>query len=156
MNQALKMSEAEHGQIGIVELNENDDANSNIIAKWYQENITKYIKTIVEEEINEYYYSAALIDGSGFLGYGNNNTISYIFYCIEYKKCEPGVFDGKDTFLFIYDSEKQRIKPVFSGNSIYSLKASCYKASYKNQRHGCAALIEANGWKIPDDYIIKF
>ena len=73
----------------------------------------------------------------------------YIFYCIDYKNCKLGQFDGENHFLFVYNSEKQSITTAHQGQSYKNLRNNCYNT---NNRHSCAALIEANGWKIPDDY----
>lgn len=53
--------------------------------------------------------------------------------------------------MFTLDTKKSMITPVYSGGSIQGLKDKCYNENI-GYRHGCAALIEANGWQIPDDY----
>ena len=77
INQAVRMSIAEHGEIIIDNENKSDSANAEYIEQWYKENITKYIKTINEEgaDKNNAYYKVAFIDGSGFNSYmGASNT----------------------------------------------------------------------------------
>lgn len=157
MNQAIRMSISEHGEILIDNTNKTSVSNSAYIEKWYKENITKYIKKIYEEgaDKNGTYYRVSFIDGTGFNSYmsSSNPTTGksalYIFYCIDYKNCKLGQFDGKNHFLFVYNSEKQSITTAHQGQSYKNLRNNCYNT---NNRHSCAALIEANGWKIPDDY----
>ena len=159
MNQALRMSIAEHGEILIDNTNKSDTSNSEYIEKWYKENITKYIKTIHEEgsDKNNAYYKVAFIDGSGFNSFMSTSSptsgksILYIMYCLDYQICKNGNYDGKNQFLFLYNPETQQVLPIFRGYSINILKNGCYSEN-AGSRHYCAALIEANGWKIPDDY----
>ena len=159
MNQALRRSIAEHGEIMIDDTNKVDASNAEYIEMWYKENITKYIQTIHEEGADKYsdYYRVAFIDGSGFNSYMSTSSTQtgqsnlYIFYCLSYKTCELGRYEGENQFLFILDTKKSMITPVYSGGSIQGLKDKCYNENI-GYRHGCAALIEANGWKIPDDY----
>ncbi len=159
INQALRMSIAEHGEILIDNTNKTSTSNVEYIEKWYKENITKYIKTIHEEgsDKTSTYYKVAFIDGSGFNSYmsGSNTTTGksslYIFYCLNYKICDYGHYEGENQFLFTYSPEKQQVIPTYRGQSINNLKRSCYSEN-EGSRHGCTALIEANGWKIPDDY----
>ncbi len=156
MNQAVQMSIAEHGYIYIENQNNPNATNADYITAWYKEYLTKYIKTVKSEKSDRAYYSAALADGSGFNSYmGNINGKSnlYIFYCLNFNNCELGKYNGKDSFLFIYNPTKKMVTPVYSGTTgIDQLKNKCYNAAYEGERWHCAALIEANGWKIPDDY----
>ena len=157
MNQAVQMSIAEHGDITLNNQNIESSNNSDYITMWYKEYITKYIKTLKSEKVGIDYYSAVFADGSAFNSYmsatgptGESNL--YIFYCLNYNICPPGHYDGKDHFLFIYNPTKKMVTPVYSGaDDINTLKDRCYNSS-ENSRFHCAALIEANGWKIPDDY----
>lgn len=159
INQAIRMSIAEHGEIIIDNENKSDAANAEYIEQWYKENITKYIKTINEEGKDKYedYYKVAFIDGSGFSSYlsgsnpANGKSNLYIFYCLNYKTCEPGHYEGENQFLFSYSPETQSVIATFMDNKIETLKQSCYDKD-EDKRHGCTALIQANGWKIPDDY----
>lgn len=160
MNQAIRMSIAEHGEILIDNTNKADTANAEYIEKWYKENITKYIQTIHEEGSDKYedYYRVAFIDGSGFNSYMSRSNSSgksylYIFYCLNYEICELGRYEGENQFLFTYNPTKMIVAPISSGSgdSIQELKNRCYNKD-ENNRHYCSTLIEANGWKIPDDY----
>ena len=155
MNQALKMSIAEHETIEFTtELRENDN-NGEYIAGWFRENITKYIKTITEDGSHSTYYYAAFADGSGFRSYMNSGTTLYIFYCVNYSKCARGQstnYDGINGFLFsLKKGGNPLIAPVYSGSNEIFLKNNC-KNNGSILQHGCAALIKHNGWKIPKDY----
>lgn len=159
INQAIRMSIAEHGEIIIDNENKSDATNAEYIEQWYKENITKYIKTISEEgaDKNSAYYKVAFIDGSGFNSYmsrsnpTNGKSNLYIFYCLNYKTCKLGQYEGENQFLFTYSPETQSVVATFSNLTIEQLKKQCYSEN-KDSRHGCTALIQANGWKIPDDY----
>lgn len=156
MNQALLKSKAEYGEITF---EQNNLTDSEYLASWYRKNVIKHIKTIYEEgpEKNNTYYKAIFLDGSGFNSYysgtkpdgtpGLNNL--YIFYCIDYKNCKNGHFDGINTFLFIANLEKVRITTYGTGSSHNSLVEDCGKP---DRNWGCATLIMQNGWKVPDDY----
>lgn len=160
INQAIRLSIAEHGDIYINNENKANASNAAYIEKWYKEYITKYIQTIHEEGADKYedYYRVAFIDGSGFNSYMSGTNSSgksnlYIFYCLNYEICELGRYEGENQFLFIYNPTKMIVEPIYSGSgdSIQELKNRCYNKD-ENNRHHCATLIEANGWKIPDDY----
>ncbi len=156
MNQALARSKSEKGELLF---EQKDLTDSKYLESWYRENVTKYIKTIYEEgsEKNNTYYKAIFIDGSGFNSYFSgtlpdgtpslNNL--YIFYCIDYKNCKNGHFDGINTFLFIGDIENARINTYGTNQSHEQLTKDC--ANIKRS-WGCATLIMQNGWKIPKDY----
>ena len=157
MNQAIQMSIAEHGDIYIDNENREDSNNSDYITTWYKEYLTKYIKTIKSEKIGTDYYEAIFADGSSFNSYmsatgPNRYSALYIFYCLNYNICQLGKYSGKDHFLFVYDPTKKMVTPIYSGNNINQLKDRCYNATIEGYRWHCAALIEANGWKIPNDY----
>ena len=153
MNQAAEMSIAEHGEISFETQTSGTTMNSEYINKWYNEYLTKYIKNIKNEKTGSTYYTVSFMDGSGFNSYLSAGNTLYIFYCINYNKCPYGQYNGKDHFLFIYNRQKQQIAPAYSGENINYLKQYCYNGvSNPGNRWHCAALIEANGWKIPDDY----
>lgn len=146
INQAVRMSIAEHGEIIIDNENKSDTANAEYIEQWYKENITKYIKTINEEgaDKNNAYYKVAFIDGSGFNSYmGASNTANgksnlYIFYCLNYKTCKLGHYEGENQFLFTYSPEKQSVVPTFSN---LQLKSSNNNVIQKMRAHDTAALL---------------
>ena len=160
MNQAIKSSIAEYGEIPLENQFGTESNNSAYITEWYKTYITKYIKLLKEEgpEKNSAYYRVAFLDGSGFNSYFSSPSEEfpdranmYIFFCLDYSKCDYGQYDGINQFLFLYLSDKEMVVPCYSGGSEKGLKNQCYSAN-KGERWGCAALIEQNGWKIPEDY----
>ncbi len=161
MNQAVTMSLAEHNDIPLESQHGENSTNAAYIENWYKTYITKYIKLIKEEgvDVSRAYYRVAFLDGSGFNSYfsslteESSNDNLYIFFCLNYSKCDRGRYDGSNSFLFIYDRNKPAVDPIFatSSNSIEGLKNQCYNID-TGRRWGCAALIMKNGWKIPDDY----
>lgn len=156
MNQALVRSKAEKGELIFKQEALTD---SEYLTAWYRDNITKYIKTIYEEGFDKSntYYKAIFIDGSGFNSYysgtkpdgsGGLGNI-YIFYCIDYKSCKNGSFDGINSFLFIAIPDEARITTYGTKSAHSQLVKDC---GTKNRQWGCATLIMQNGWKVPDDY----
>ena len=152
MNQALKMSIAENGQLSFHQIYQGDSA---YLTEWYRKYIIKYIKTIKEEgpEANNTYYKVTFIDGSGFASYyggqsadgtpgsGNIN----IFYYIN-GNSRIRLPDGKDSFFFVLDIKNAKI-------DTWGSKSQCKSTT---DGLGCAGWIKRNGWKIPEDYPIKF
>ena len=152
MNQALKMSIAENGQLSFHQVYQGDSA---YLTEWYRKYIIKYIKTIKEEgpEANNNYYKVTFIDGSGFASYyggqsadgtpgsGNIN----IFYYIN-GNSRIRLPDGKDSFFFVLDIKNAKI-------DTWGSKSQCRSTT---NGLGCAGWIKRNGWKIPEDYPIKF
>ena len=156
MSQALERSKAEKGELTFEQEMLND---SEYLTAWYRDNITKYIKTIYEEgpDKNNTYYKAIFLDGSGFNSYYSGTKPDgsgglgnlYIFYCIDYKSCTNGSFDGINTFLFIALPDEARITTYCVNCSHSQLVKDC---GTKDRQWGCATLIMQNGWKVPDDY----
>ncbi len=160
MNQAVKMAIAEYGEIPFENQYNEGAQNAVYIENWYKTYLTKYIKIIKEEGSDKSgaYYRVAFLDGSGFNSYMSTaqddtrpNSALYIFFCLNYSKCTYGKYDGSNSFLFVYEPTKQRIEPAFSGDPFETLKSTCYNSD-TGRRWRCAALIQQNGWKIPDDY----
>lgn len=132
MNQALVRSKAEKGELIFKQEALTD---SEYLTAWYRDNITKYIKTIYEEGFDKSntYYKAIFIDGSGFNSYysgtkpdgsGGLGNI-YIFYCIDYKSCKNGSFDGINSFLFIAIPDEARITTYGTKSAHSQLVKDC-------------------------------
>lgn len=154
INQAVQHSIAEYGEIPLENENLTTSANSEYITQWYRTYLTKYFKKIKEESNNSAYYRVIFLDGSGFNSYLSSGGSLYIFYCIDYSKCNYGAFDGINNFLFIYRKKSRMVVPEFDTLNHQDKLNSCSKQT--GGRHACAALIQENGWKIPDDYPWKF
>lgn len=154
INQSINRSIAEKGDITLDTSEIVGDQNAEFLESWCKENMTKYIVKVKEEGIekNPNYYKIVFMDGSGAAVY-LNNSIMYVFYQLNFNKRSITVtnMDGANEFLFLYNRDEHRVEPIFKDWTVANLKNSCY-ATGDSQRHGCAALIQKNGWKIPDDY----
>lgn len=162
MNQAVKMSIADHDDFDFMDVSDvTTSANAAKITDWYNEYILKYltgIQTIdTGEGLNQNYIKIILNDGTGFVSYmqfqGNEKQTLWLFYCLNAmdKSCKPESYDGKNTFLFAFNTEQNQFDTGWYSVSMSTAKASCYKTN-DTTRHGCSQLIKLNGWKIPDDY----
>lgn len=160
MSQALKLNIAENGTITF---EQKDLTDSEYLTQWYKDNVTKYIKTIIEEgpEVNNTYYKVAFTDGSGFNSYYSGTKPDgsaglgnlYLFYCVNYTNCKLGSFDGTNTFLFIINPNTAQILTYGAGDKTENLLRDC---GTPNRQWGCVTLIMRNNWKIPDNYPLKF
>lgn len=149
MNQAVTRSIEENGEISTYTPSDDGGKNSEVYGKWVKENITKYMTTIKNEKLNDYYYQVVFMDGSGVQFYGTTNM--YIFYKLNFntKSSTRTNADGKNEFVFVFDGKQ--ILPIFNTWSKNDLKRNCYQVG-DVQRFGCAALIMKSGWEIPEDY----
>ncbi len=164
MKQAILRWEVDEGlDPNQVKFNYMPDDYSKGFQAWYENNLNKYIIDI--DKSRKYgkspnsgnslsRYTVVLADGSGFNGYISSENLLYIFYCTEAKYCVPDSYDGKNTFLF----------SLINGNFIAGTnrKASreqilelCQNAGIGNC-HNCSRLIQMDGWKIKEDYPIRF
>ena len=166
--QAVRMAEAEHGEMQYWEtMQETDDKEitntGESYLKRYNKYMAKYLKTTSYKVLPDG-VAFSLADGSGFIYYYD------LKFCVDYKKClnlidkssSEGTFaaknglgvDGKNIFLF------------HSSGKTYGWKWNGTQEDLRNNsqfgcREGnthplfCAKLIEANGWKVPDDYPMK-
>lgn len=154
INQSINRSIAEKGDITLDTSEIVGNQNAEFLESWCKENMTKYIVKVKEEGIekNPHYYKIVFMDGSGTAVY-LNNSIMYVFYQLNFNKrsITKTNMDGANEFLFLYNRDEHRVEPIFKDWTVANLKNSCY-ATGDSQRHGCAALIQKNGWKIPDDY----
>jgi len=158
MNQAVRMSIADHGEFTFMDTSDvTTAANAAKISDWYNEYILKYltgIQTIdTGEGFNQQYIKVILNDGTGFVSYMASYGTLWIFYCLNAmdKSCQPESYNGKNTFLFSFNAKQNPFDTGSHGASMSDVKRSCYKKT-TDSRHGCSELIKRNGWKIPDDY----
>lgn len=179
-NQALHLSEVENSDI--IQWDNVDVAfNADSMKKWWDTYLAKYYKTNGYEVKNEWLVLQGS-DGSGIglmssKASGTAATDIHVIYCVNYKKCMENDFestlrgtfvtDGKNSFMFhIY---KNGLSPY---NFIYITQfevgtkredfifnnepghRQLYACGARN--NNCSALIMLDGWKIADDYPIKF
>lgn len=106
-------------------------------------------------------------DGTSLEKYNGNitNSNDWAFYTIEREKCrKKKIYDGVCMFRFLYmpicnESYCKYIGRTFEpykynwNGSEQTLKDECISSTY---HHFCAAWIQYNNWKIPEDYPYKF
>ncbi len=122
-------------------------------------------------------FMAALPDGSGIYLIKTNSCDStlrsdgllydycchYMIYCVDYKYCKElkninsvaslnSVSYGKNTFIFAASSGRPDRTYIVSGFSREDLISLCKSGDMIR----CTSLLEYDGWKIKDDYPIKF
>ncbi len=158
INQAVRLSIYENEDIPYMETSGTTGQEyGDKILTWYTTYILKYMQGLTADKVqgSNSYIKASFNDGSGFVSYMADTASNqlWIFYCLDAydKSCAPESFDGKNTFLFIYNPKTKSFETGWNGASRSNCKASCY-SSIKGNRHGCSELIKQNGWKIPNDY----
>lgn len=183
INQAVKRSEVDNGAVKYweplsSELIVDDDGNStgkystNTI-EWYNKYLGPYLKVKKIKETNAFEGKVLVYfpDGSLLLF----STSSWLFYpeAKNYSQVEGGVHGDIDrkredcgikyfTFMlypeygaggvFPYNQTKNPSDAEIRNNSSIGCKASVPS----NERAYCTLLIARNGWKIPEDYPLKF
>lgn len=179
MNQAFEMSEVENGEAKYWEYPSATLSN----LEWYNKYLKKYIKSVnvTETGINTQgsirpiaiYFAdgSAVIYGVTWLFYPEAKKLKNKTYGDDDSTIYANVDDsGRDWFTFsqysqppVNENYSKRFGPYIIGwdGTIESLKnhpsLGCRKSvSGTTERAYCAALIQYNGWKIPEDYPIKF
>lgn len=165
MSQALKLSEAENGEISNwMPYRNTDEEQFEDFEEWYKKYLDKHIVAVkkgsseygLTPESTHLFYRVSFADGSGFNAYTspykNAATSVYIFYCIDEKKCNPGEIDGKRSFLFALCNNGKFVTSDYCGNvTEQKIISDCSKEGIR-ERFGCSRLIQQNGWKIPNNY----
>lgn len=172
MNQAMEYSEIDNGE------KFNWDINNYTPEEFWNVYFTKYIKTTkteydrAKDELYVYF-----VDGSMVQVTSNGRDYRYYTNSKNYKNAVP----GKDSFMFCFNTynknaadkklnkndykyhDKLGIEPyAFKWNGdrkqLFSSSApySCGCSENCTNRCYCTKLIQINGWKIPDDYPLKF
>lgn len=165
MNQALKLSEVQNGEIKYWDKVPND-LNANDMYDWYKKYFGNYFVSKEVEKVAD----GILVkntDGSSFGMYSGQGI--HVVYCVDYKACQNYlkannnkiihyVFDGKNTFFFQFKNQfvpygMGYTREILRGEDKSPLVFSC---SEKYRKHFCGALIMQDGWKIADDYPVRF
>lgn len=163
MNQAVKLSEVENSDFVSWDASELKAWNGDSLYDWYNKYFAPYFTSKDVEKISQGIL-VKLSDGAEFVMYnGSNSSLNlHIVYCINHKACKNFVdkygnnlvgrkLDGKTTFFFA-PRKQGVITTYYSGSSRgILLNASPYGCN-STQKLYCAALIEADGWQIKDDY----
>lgn len=150
MQQAIKMSEAENGEMkywyqfyGVGHKNE--------ILEWYNNYLGKYIESVkIDITSNANAPIIYLPDGSAFTF--SNPSRDIAFTTGDFQKCTK---KGVNKFSFILWED--RFESYGQKGKHFSFNPSQLATLCKdiNQRDYCTGYIHANGWKIPDDYPVK-
>jgi len=165
MNQAVRLSIEDNDGIPPVDMTDvKDNLNQEKLENWYKNYILKYMQGVsysleVADDGGDGRPAGSikvlLNDGSGFYSYIQSNKNLWLFYCINAldKSCKFNYFDGKNSFLFKYNSENSIFETATEHYSYDKSKNYCYGEGIGwNKSSGCASVIKNNGWKIPDDY----
>lgn len=168
INQAIQMSESVNGDRKIWSSTFNtfsDDSDEaatatiDDIENWFNTYLKPYMKVIKTEKESKV-FTVYFSDGSA-MSYSSWTSEDVVFYVGNPKKCrdkyQNGVFSttgngsGRCSFLFRYSANENYdfgpYKLYWDGNP-KSLSDKCKNG----QRQYCTAVIQMNGWKIPDDY----
>lgn len=170
MNQAAKQAELSYGEFQYWD-NETSKDDMNGMEAWWNRYFAPYVKTLKIEKDGQALW-VYLTDGSGFyiFNYYGSSTSSasthIYFYPFISKRNNSKVVSGKDFFVFFMNpktNEKYAIvEPYKFGwdGKLQNLITGYYGCKQGDQSkippHYCAALIQANGWKIPKDYPFSF
>lgn len=152
---------------------------SSVAEQWYNKYLGPYIQTIKieydEKGLPIFYFA----DGSALKAIQDSNMRDWLFYVDNPNKCikkygTAGKALGKCAFYFIYmpgDSNHTQADYGYSWRHHYRKGFEPYKYAWEGTRETlfsgsysgcnntkqayCTALIQDNGWKIPDDYPFK-
>ncbi len=178
INQAILMAEADYGDKKIwyedlkgaeFDKDGNPIPGSSPAEKWFNKYLKPYLKVIKTETTS---YGALIIyfeDGSA-LRPNHNWTRDWFFYPGNQKKCEdkkiqlgvcrfafnfyPAVND--ESWKYHYNKGFEPYKYEWNGKieSLYNGTGWSCNTTNDNGLY-CTAIIQMNGWKIPDDYPYK-
>lgn len=163
MKQALELSKNENGSIFLDVSDVTSHQNQEKISEWYNKYLIPYLNGATLEPGKGFHSHAVKVylpDGSGFWSYlqnaSENSKVLWMNYCvnISHRTCSGfETYDGRNGFLFYYDSNNETILPEAFNNTLTQAKNSCY-VNYAGEyrKHACSAVIYKNQWKIPEDY----
>lgn len=178
INQAVKLSEVSNGKF--VYWDSVGYLDGETMYSWWNKYMDKYFTGKDVKKLSDGVW-VTVADGSGFAFYNpchyDSATCHHVIFCVDYKSCKNRMdinggrvhgtaLDGKNTFLFIMNSNIGVI-PYSINDSNYDvdkpplnirddlMNGGAYGCA-KTRKTYCAALIQYDGWKIKDDYPIKF
>lgn len=184
MNQAIKLSEVDNGpkeywttmKDGFMDINDAPDALPP--KDWYDKYLKNYIKVLKVETNGEnahdkkvdLYFpdgSMATISGSSWVLYPNANDYKLTTYINEDGEEEQDrnrETSGTKNFTFNFYPDAGGVMPFYRTRTRSytdddiknNTGVGCTKEMPSNERALCALWIMKNGWKIPDDYPLKF
>ncbi len=171
MNQAIRLSEVENGDKSYW-FNEhaggwNEDHTENAKLVWLEKYILPYmngVKCVIHDDMYQELPVCYLPNGGAFASYNTAVNRDWIYWTGDPRKCNPHHTEniGTCSFAFFYNpnsksnSLKNSIEPWKLGWD--GTKEMLYRECMNNEEtydRPCAAIIQYNGWKIPDDYPYK-
>ncbi|MDR1326831.1 MAG: type II secretion system GspH family protein [Heliobacteriaceae bacterium] len=162
-NQAINLANPEYGPMA--EWNFPPAAyNAQQMSDWYDMYIRPYMKTLETAQKANGFLTVYFSNGS-YMDIFNHNAGQKILHANFYTHKAKSNIPGKNVFMFlIHANEVQTIEPYKPGLSVTiadrqtllnHASFGCDPSINKDNRY-CAALIQYEGWKIPDDYPFKF
>ncbi len=179
MNQAIKLSVVENGETKYWTFGDADNAND--IEAFFNKYLKKYVKVLKTDKITnangKLRFAIYFSDGSGAMIYHHGHDWSY---CINAKdltktgtngtRCfsfgfYPVMTNGEEKYYsgknFINKGIEPYVNTVAKGDDGKDLKDENGKLLYTTEKdlytQKCyAKIIQLNGWRIPDDYPLKF
>lgn len=168
MNQAIKMAEVQYGDFGDWD-NVTSISDAKAMENWWNKYLAQNVKTLKIETQPDKSLIVYLADGTKFKifnHYGIGGTESSATHIFFYPKANNKTdINGKDYFVFFLHAETNKEWNVFAPykfdwdgtrDGLINGPYGCNKHKDNSGRHYCTALIEYNGWKIPDDYPFGF
>lgn len=157
INNAMKMIEQNYGEISEVTTIHKD--TSDFSKEFYEKYFTPYMSNVKVKAFYDRYY-IVFADGSGFRVRNYYTELDFLYYLDMNKKMNEKNAENykKYEFYFQYNPTKCVVAPygiyfdwntLSSNNTQEEQKRKCYNGSYT---YYCAAVIQRNGWKIPNDY----
>ncbi len=179
MNQAIVRAEADYGDRktwytsygggGGYDADKNA-AVANSIEQWFNKYFKPYLKISKTEKLSSGFFVVYFLDGSA-LAISSYSSGDWSFYPGNPQKCikkyglgNTGAGSGACFFLFNYNPNSvskhhynkgvEPYKSGWDGDEAHLLSGQSFSCD-TNHRGYCTALIQANGWKIPDNYPYK-
>lgn len=157
MNQAVLMSENDYGMFDDWTFPP-DAYNADEMETYYNKYFRPYVKTIRTEKKNGMLY-VYLADSSMFKVFNHNPSSKLLHLYFYPMGRERNNVMGQDNFTFLIwtGNKGNKVEPYkfgWGGTREQLLSTGTYAC--KNHSHYCAALIQYDNWKIPDDYPFRF
>lgn len=161
VNQAITMAEANYGDKIYWYKDGNDKTKRH---EWFKTYVFPYMKIVKYEQVSGgtsgimVYY---LEDGSAFSSInGGNINRDWLYWPNGPEKCPNNdAYTGICRFWFYFcpdssdlSNKDKGIEPWTVGNTPEEYLEDCKNSKF---RYACAAVIQANGWKIPKNYPYK-
>lgn len=163
-NQAINLANPEYGPMSDWDFPP-ESYNADQMSDWYDRYIRPYMKTVSTKKMPNGALEIYFSDGS-YMNIFNHNGTSKILHINFYIHKSKNIVMGKNRFMFIiYANRAQTMEPYKPGLAVTmsaeretlfnDTNYGCDPMINKDNRY-CAALIQYEGWKIPDDYPFRF